>query len=287
MDYNKQKKIIKFLSIILVIMILFKAFDFFASEITDKWAYEDAKRDDSAWKIAYEKILADETLTDNDYYVIFIQSGLGKPAVDALITQGRESEIEAYRDYYLKDKDYQCVRQYTFACHEAITDAEGNKIINPDFANLQNGDIIITLSIHSLGWRHGHAAVVVDAETGKTAQAVMIGEKSDFGTTSEWNEFPLVAVLRVKNIDEKTQNDVAQFVSENMIGINYALSAGIFGGKNMESIPFTTQCAHYVWYAYKYLGIDLDSNGGMVTPKELLHSDELEIVQVYGNITDL
>lgn len=287
MSEIQQKKLRKTISVILIICIVFLCFDFVASEITDKYAYEDAEVDTTEWASVYNKILANEKLTDEDYEIIFEQSGLGKPAVDALLSENRISDIEYYRDYYLKDKDFTCVRTAIFAQHEAVTDGEGNQILNPDFANIENGDIIITLSIHSLGWRHGHAAIVTNAETGETAQAVRVFEKSDFGTVWEWNDFPLVAVLRVKNIDESTQNQVVDFVKENMIGIPYALSAGVIGGRDTEADLFTTHCAHFVWYAYKCLGIDLDTDGGMVTPKEILHSDKLEIVQVYGNILEV
>lgn len=287
MNYKRQKKNTKFISIILIICIVFLLFDFTASEITDKYAYEDATVDTTEWTSVYAKILVNEQLADEDYEIIFEQSGLGKSAVDSLIEENRIGDIEYYRDYYLKDKDFTCVRTAIFAKHEALTDNMGKQILNPDFANIKNGDIIVTLSIHSLGWRHGHAAIVTDAETGETAQAVRIFEKSDFGTVWEWNEFPLVAVLRVKDIDEATQNEVANYVRENMIGINYALSAGVIGGRNTEDELFTTHCAHFVWYAYKCFGIDLDTDGGFVTPKELLQSEELEIVQVYGNIMEV
>ncbi len=284
---KRQQRAKKVISVILIICIAFLCFDFVATEITDIYAYEDATVNTDEWASVYDKIAANEKLSAEDYEIIFEQSGLGKPAADSLIAENRTSDIEIYRNYYLRDKDFACVRTAIFAKHEAVTDSEGKNILNPDFANIQNGDIIITLSIHSLGWRHGHAAIVTNAEKGETAQAVRVFENSDFGTVHEWVEFPLVAVLRVKDIDEATQNQVAEFVSENMIGIPYSLSAGIIGGRNTEKDLFTTHCAHFVWYAYKCFGIDLDTDGGIVTPKELLNSEKLEIVQVYGNIMDL
>lgn len=284
---TRQEKTRKIISIALIICIVFLCFDFVATEITDKYAYEDAIVDESEWTGIYNKILANEQLDTHDYEVIFEQSGLGRPAVDTLIAENRFEDFEHYRNYYLRDKDFTCVRTAIFAKHEAVTDSDGNRILNPEFADVQNGDIIITLSIHSLGWRHGHASIVTNAETGETAQAVRIFEKSDFGTVTEWIDFPLVAVLRVKDIDANTQNEIAQYVRDNMIGIPYALSAGVIGGNDTAKDLFTTHCAHFVWYAYKYFGIDLDENGGLVTPKELLHSDKLEIVQVYGNILDV
>lgn len=289
MSKYKYNRFIKILSIILIVFVAFEVVNFILSEITDTKAYENAVAvSDEIWSKTENKLNNGEALTDEDYQLIFSQTGLGKPAVEYLIENNNAQAIEEYHQYYLDDKNYSCVREGIFACHEFITNEEGEELQNPALANLENGDIIITLSIHSLGWRHGHAAIVTDAENGVTAQAVMIGEKSDFGTIDEWDEFPLVAVLRLKDIQENTQNEIAQFASEKLIGINYALSAGIIGGGDFDSAPFTTHCAHFVWYAYKHMGFDIDSNGGaVVTPKEILHSDKLEVVQVYGNIMDL
>ncbi len=284
---KKNNKFMRFISVLLIVLVAFKTVDFTLSEITDIWAYEDVGQSSgTGWSVVYEKFKDGQELTEKEYNLIFSQTGLGKPAVDGFAEN--PEKIEEYREYYLADKDYSCVREGVFACHEFITDADGNAIQNPAFANLQNGDIIITLSIHSLGWRHGHAAIVVDAENGTTAQAVMIGEKSALGHIGEWREFPLVAVLRAKDVSAEIRNEIAKYTEEKLIGIDYSLASGIFSGRDENLIPSTTHCAHYVWYAYKCFGIDIDSNGGrVVTPKEILYSENLEVVQVYGNIMDL
>ena len=277
----------RFISVLLIVLVVFKTVDFALSEITDIWAYEDVEEISvTEWSAVYDKLENGDSLTEKDCDLIFSQTGLGKPSVDYFADN--PEKIEEYREYYLADKDYKCVREGVFACHEYITDTEGSAIQNPPFVNLQNGDIIITLSIHSLWWRHGHAAIVVDAEKGTTAQAVMIGEKSAFGHIGEWRDFPLVAVLRPKNVNTEIIDEVVTFTKEKLIGIDYSLMSGILSGRDENIIPTTTHCAHYVWYAYKCFGIDIDSNGGrIVTPKEILHSDKLEVVQVYGNIKDL
>lgn len=284
---KKSNNFMRTISVFLVVLVAFKTVDFALSEITDIWAYEDVGEISvTEWTTVYDKLEKGDSLTENDYNLILSQTGLGKPSVDFLIDN--PEEIQEYREYYLADKDYSCVREGVFACHEFITDSEGSSIQNPPFVNLQNGDIIVTLSIHSLGWRHGHAAIVVDAEKGTTAQAVMIGEKSAFGHIGEWREFPLVAVLRPKNVNTEIIDEIVAFTEEKLIGIDYSLVSGILSGRDENTIPTTTHCAHYVWYAYKCFGIDIDSNGGrIVTPKEILHSDNLEVVQVYGNIMDL
>jgi uncharacterized protein YycO len=288
----KNKKINKLCHVIMVILgalIIFFSADFILSEITDVWAYKDSdNRDDIKWLELYEKVENGYELSEEDYEEIFLQSGLGKPAVDKLLIDGRPDKISEYRDYYLMDKDYYCYRKGVFACHERITDVDGKEIRNPDFADLQNGDIILTLSIHSLGWRHGHATIITDAETGIGVQAVMIGEKSNNSRIWSWSKYPLVAVLRPKDTDASVRNQAGQFAEENLKGLYYSFSGGIFSGRDVEEALNTTQCAHLVWYAYFACGIDIaPESGRIITPKDFLNSENLEIVQVYGNITDI
>ncbi len=284
---NTLNRISKFIFVTLALIIVFNVSDYTLSEITDTKAYTDVVCDDIAWNKVVEKIENKEDLTEEDYSIIFSQSGLGRPAVDSLLLDGGTEYINYYRDYYVADKDYYCYRKGVFACHEVITDSTGEKIQNPDFFELKNGDIIITLSIHSLGWRHGHATIITDAENGIGVQAVMVGEKSNNSYVWEWSNYPLVAVLRPKNIDEDTRNDVAMFAQENLKGLNYSLLGGVFSGRDAQKVPSGTQCAHLVWYAYKACGIDIAPESGLViTPKDLLESQNLEIVQVYGSILE-
>ncbi len=281
-------KISRVISVVLAVLIVFFSVDFILSEITDKRAYEDTVGNDEKWAEIAEKFENNIELTESDYKEILTQSGLGKPAVDKLLADGRPDKIEEYRDYYLQDKDFYCYRKGVFACHEHITDIDGENIYNPEFADLQNGDIIVTLSIHSLGWRHGHAMIITDAENGKGVQAVMMGEKSNSSSVMSWTKYPLVAVLRPKNVSETVRNQAGQYAEENLKGIYYALSGGIFSGRNIEEELKTTQCAHLVWYAYMACGVDVaPESGRIITPKDFLESENLEIVQVYGNITDI
>ncbi len=281
-------KICRVVTIVLAVLIVFFSTDFLLSEITDKWAYKDAVGDDAKWTEITEKIENSIQLTESDYEEIFRQSGLGKPAVNALLSDGRLDKINEYRDYYLQDKEYYCYRKGVFACHEQIVDTNGKKIYNPEFADLQNGDIIITLSIHSLGWRHGHATIITDAEKGKGVQAVMVGEKSNNCYVGSWTKYPLVAVLRPKNVSEDVRNQAGDYAEENLKGLYYSLFGGVFSGRNPDKKPVTTQCAHLVWFAYMTCGVDIaPESGKIITPKDFLESENLEIVQIYGNITDL
>ena len=276
----------KFITWVLVIAIVFVASNFLLSEIADWSAYrEPIYLDQLEWNEINNKITNRKSLSDTDYENILSQTGLGKPAVDKLIRTLKQGEIQNYYNYYKQNKSFECVREGLLAYHEYITDEEGNRLQNLPFADLQNGDIIITLSIHSFGWRHGHAAIVTDAKSGTTVQAVMMGEESAYGNVSEFSQFPMVAVLRAKDTDAQTRQGIADYAA-NLVGIEYSLFVDM--SADTEKFPETTHCAHLVWHAYNKYGIDIDYNGGeTVTPKDILKSDKLEIVQVYGGIDQI
>lgn len=284
---RRKSPLRKFISRLVLIAIIFVGSNFLLSEIADWSAYrEPIQLDQTEWNAIMNKISHKESLSDSDYENIYTQTGLGKPAVKKLIRTNQRNKVQEYYNYYKQEKSFECVREGVFAYHEYITDEAGNPIYNPQFADLQNGDIIVTLSIHSFGWRHGHAAIVTDASNGTTVQAVMMGEQSNFGNVSEFSQFPLVAVLRAKDTDTETRQDIANYATS-LVGIDYSLFAGMFE-KNTDETLESTQCAHLVWYAYNKYGIDIDSNGGdTITPKDILNSDKLEIVQVYGSIEEL
>lgn len=287
-NVETKRKITKIISCLLAIAIAFCCVEAAMNFFVDLSAYGDPNvADAEIWKAVYNKILNNEQLTEEDYGIVFSQTGLGKSATDKLIATNQMAKIQEYYDYYTADKDFKCVRESFFANHEYITDGEGEALKNPPFVDVQDGDIIITLNIHSLGWRHGHAAIVTDAENEVTVQAVMIGEKSSHGSLAEWEEFPCVALLRAKNLSADERRQIAKFAEKNLTGIDYSLFADVFDGSNIEKLPKTTHCANLVWYAFMRFGIDVDSDGGtVVTPKDILNSENLEIVQIYGNIKE-
>ena len=286
---NKGKnKGFRVVCIILVALLVFRLVDFGLSEWTDLIAYEDAVRDDAKWEKIAEKINNNIFLTTEDYEIVMSQTGLGKSAFDSLVFQGRMDKIEDYREYYFLDKEFYCYREGVFACHESIKDSNDEFIDNPPFADIRNGDIIVTLSIHSLGWRHGHAAIVVDAEKGLCIQANMVGEKSGYGYVNTWKDFPMVALLRVKDESSEKTEEIAKYAEDNLRGLPYSLFSGIVTGRNSEKVPYATQCAHLVWYAYYHFGIDISPQGGrIITPYDFLKSEKLEVVQVYGSILEV
>lgn len=282
---RRKSRLQKFISRVLTIAIIALVANFALSWFADFSAYREPVAVNSVeWDAITQKLQNSRGLSEDEYQTVFSQTGLGKLAVNKLLKNRKYGEIQNYYNYYMQSKSFECSREGLVAYHEYITDEDGNKIENPPFADLQNGDIIITLSIHTFGWRHGHAAIVTDAYAGQTVQAVMMGKESAFGSVDEWRKFPLVAVLRLKDADVATRQKIADYATS-LVGLEYSLFAGMFGEEEMLT---QTQCAHLVWYAYNKFGVDIDSTGGeTITPKDILQSDKLEIVQVYGNIAEM
>lgn len=150
------------------------------------------------------------------------------------------------------------------------------------FTDLQPGDVILTLSTHSFGWRHGHVGLVIDSDS--VLECITWGQDSRIVSISHWSTYSHCVVLRVKNVTEELQEEVVAYAKENLCGVPYRLSAGFIGKKDLdlEAKEFGMQCAYLVWYAWNHFGYDLDSDGGrLVTASDLMNSNHLEIVQSY------
>ena len=146
------------------------------------------------------------------------------------------------------------------------------------FTDLQDGDILVTDSTYCLCFRHGHAALVVDAAKGITLEAFGIGTSSEYSTVQEWERYPHVLLLRL-NAPENVRKAVAAYAKKYLVGIPYRLSPGMIDDKDMDGDYWGTQCSHLVWAAYKAFGYDIDGDGGwLVTPADFTSSQLLRTV---------
>ncbi len=219
------------------------------------------------------------TLTENsDYETIFLQTGLGVSAVDKLLKADRFDEILKTQDFFFEKHNTECRSLLGWVTKEdRLTD---------DFItlyDLQPGDILVSLSTHSFGWRHGHAAIVIDDF--QTVESVMFGIDSSVENIDYWTKYTNFALLRVKDKNNTMRNAVADFSKEKLINKPYSILAG-FG---LEKAPkfdkngFSLHCSYLTWYAWQSFGVDLDSDGGrLVSSYDILHSDKLEVVQLFG-----
>lgn len=244
-------------------------------------------------EISLAPFLDKAKLTEEDYAVIFRQTGLMKPGVDELYRLGRQRELQYLQKRFFAPVEYCCQRNYVICRSERLMgETEETTAFLP---TVHTGDILVTFSGHVFGWRSGHAAIVVDGEKGLTLEAISPGCNSCLCELLHWQEYPQFVLLRVKNVTERECEAIAGYAVENMNNIPYDLfrmagrekrqgRAGEREPLPAEAADVTgTQCAHLVWAVYYHFGYDLDSDGGdIVTPMDLCRSDFLEIVQIYG-----
>jgi len=246
--------------------------------------------DDGAWNPDYPKadlgsIVSKADLTEEDYQTIFMQTGLGRDAADELLQKkagnNRERIFEKYQDNFFSSGNYECRLIAVIVHEERMRDEDGNTVKGFEVPNLKNGDILITKATHSLGWRHGHAAIVTDAARGETLEAILLGYPSILQNVAKWRTYPSFIQLRLKDSEKIDSDKIAEYAKTEILGIPYGLLTGI-PVKAPKDIK-QTQCSHLVWYPYEHFGYDLDSDGSwLVTPKDITNSDLLEVVQVYG-----
>lgn len=223
-----------------------------------------------------EKVTLSET---TDYNTFFQQTGLGKDAVDKLRKNDNWKKIDAVQEAFLAKDSVKCIPVLGwFTRSDRIESSESAPLVD-----LRPGDILLSFSTHSMGWRHGHAGLVIDEK--QVLECTSWGKDSRIVKSKHWRKYSNYAVLRVKNATINEQQKVAEFAEKYLQGVPYHLSAGFLGAKAPETteVYFGLQCAYLVWYAWQTFGYDLDSDGGrLVTVKDIWESDLLEIVQVYG-----
>ena len=223
-----------------------------------------------------EKVTLSEV---TDYNTFFQQTGLGKDAVDKLRKNDNWKKIDAVQEAFLVKDSVKCIPVLGwFTRSDRIESSESAPLVD-----LRPGDILVSFSTHSMGWRHGHAGLVLDEK--RVLECTSWGKDSRIVKSKHWRKYSNYAVLRVKKTTENERQKVAEFAEKHLQGVPYHLSAGFLGAKAPETTEayFGLQCAYLVWYAWQAFGYDLDSDGGrLVTVKDIWESDLLEIVQVYG-----
>ncbi len=230
------------------------------------------------------EVLNKETLTEEDFNLIFTQTGLGKPAVSELLkSKNFADEIKLFQKQKMAPFSY----EQTFIFFPTTTAEQlCNEAGNPrtlKLPPLQTGDILITRSTKTLLYRHGHAGLVLDEE-GHTLESLMIGSDSMVLSTDYWTSYPALMILRPKDLGAEEKQVITDFGRGKMRGIPYNLLTGLLkkDKKDMETVD-GTHCSHLVWQCYKNAGIDLDSDGGfLVSPHDIANSDALELVFSFG-----
>lgn len=273
---NQKKALIAFITIIIIIAAIATV-----EKLIEPMGYfrpDYDKRDITG-------ILEKEVLSDDDYKELFYQTGLGKTVVDEILKDksGKEKILEFQKNFFT-EYNISSEKFAVIVNHESLVDEKGKIIYGFDLAPYENGYVLITKATHSLGWRHGHAGIITDAENEETLEAVLLGQDSMLQNINKWRSFPSFIMLKLKDASQEELDKIAEFAKINLLDVPYGLSVGLTSKKNPEpSNITTTQCAHIVWYPFMQFGYDIDSDGTwLVTPKDIANSDLFEIVQIYG-----
>ncbi len=263
--FKKNKK-----KIIILGIIVFIAFYIASCKMGGYYAPTWGKQDISA-------TLDKENKTKEDYAFLYSQTGLGKSAIDTLLKEGKKAEIEEISRQYFEEAEYE-----TEIMFFPIVMTEQKKGAPLKVAPLERGDVLVSLTTYTLGFRHGHAGMVLNGETGEILEHLVLGETSKTGKVYGFRSYPTFAVLRYK--DKAVAEAAADYAEENLVGIPYNPLAGIIKKDKSDEKPISSsQCSHLAWQAYKAAGADIDGNGGvLVLPKDFLKCRDFEIVQIYG-----
>ena len=233
-------------------------------------------------------VLEQDRLQPGDYDLIFTQTGLAPAAVDELRSYGSGGldYIRQIQEAFFQPVPAECQELLPgrFTCEDILVDGEGRDVEAAPLAPMLPGDIMVSFSTHSVGWRHGHAGLVLAPLQQVTLEAVQLGMNTYAPYATHWSKYSNFMILRVRDADWETRVDTVRFAVEHLYDIPYSLLAGVFGPKEQRDPDrLTAQCAYLPWRAWLESGLDLDSDGGrIVTIADLAESRALEVVQVYG-----
>lgn len=256
--------------------------------LQDVWAHRAEYFVPDYQQVDLSPVLAQDALSQEDYDLLFEQTGLAQPAVDALLERGEDGvkQILDTQAQFFTFTEPTCKTLIggRFTCEDRLADEDGGAIYSVPMAPLEAGDVLVSFSTHTFGWRHGHAGLVIDPVNCHTLEATAMFSNSSLNYGSHWRTYSNFMVLRVKDAEAETRQAVADFALAHLNDIPYHLTSGIFGAKAPDpESSLCAQCAYLPWYAWQAYGVDLDSDGGrIVTVLDLAQSGALEIVQVYG-----
>ena len=233
-------------------------------------------------KAPLKEILQKETLSEEDYALLWEQTGLGRSAVDDLWQrEDRTGQLYREQNRFFHAPVYQCRELTGFVKVEVISSRDNYYRLY----DLRPGDVLLTKSTHTFGYRHGHSALYIG--DGELLEATEIGEPVSVTEAAYWGSYPTGIHLRLTEEAAAetgmSQEEAGLFVTEyaktNLLDDEYRLTAGLLNDGIEAS---ETQCAHLIWAAFQSVGLDVSSRDFPVTPHSLLESGKFEVIRYWG-----
>lgn len=237
---------------------------------------------------SYERIdltplVEKENWTDEDYDTVYHQTGLSRAGADSVPRE----RLKAFQDAFFFSGELVHEFATPITPHDQLTDPETGYIYAAPIVPLEAGDVIVTSTTHLFGWRHGHAALVINGTLGTLLESVSIGQDSFISHGVRWfQKSANFLVLRMKDKTSEEREKIASDAANELTGLSYNVFLGFFLPKDQckdGRTPTATHCAHLVWQAFMNAGYDADPTGGpVVSPQDLANSPYFEVVQTYG-----
>ncbi|MGN0817564.1 MAG: hypothetical protein ACI4L9_01225 [Candidatus Coproplasma sp.] len=255
--------IVAVLAVLLGTVAIFDSVQHSKARVTPSYAREDLT-----------EVLSKAVWNEEDYEFLYRQTGLTRQPLDEL--KGNNARILQFQDALFYEGTISHDSSIPFSSHDMVD-------YTAPIAPLHTGDVLVSASVHTMGWRNGHAALVIDGARERTVQAVAPGTYTRELSALWFKQASNFMVLRPKDVPQETLKEIAGYARERLVGVKYSLFTGFFSPKDQTDNPQDTHCSHVVWQAYKAFGYDIDENGGvLVTPRDIARCDLFEVVQVYG-----
>lgn len=179
-------------------------------------------------------------ITQENLNLLSQQTGLCQESIKSLLELGQGSRLLNLQEKYFAPVLVESIKTTPLTVSEWLVNERGEMVAGMPLVDLQDGDILITKNSRFLGWRNGHAGLVIDAKEGLILEAIMLGMDTEISSVRKWSTYPSFLVLRLKeeyrlseNFREKEEESlnipqqVADYARENLKGIPYGLLAGV------------------------------------------------------------
>lgn len=198
------------------------------------------------------KAITATQLSKAEIHLLSEQTGLSEATIQEMLHSGHVSELLFIHNIYFASVTIEEIRTTPLTISEWLAEDPLPGYGGMPMVDIQNGDILITKNSRFLGWRNGHAGLVVDAENGLILEAIMLGSPSQLCNISKWESYPSFLVLRlreefmlpedndevqcnttvtdvvVSDSADTTAENVAAYASQHLVGVPYQLLAGVF-----------------------------------------------------------
>lgn len=222
-------------------------------------------------------IIDKDKLTDDDLDGIFKNTGVSPEAARELIGNNGKNTLKTLNKLYFGNLSF----DKSYIAFPVTANELNNEALTP-LVPLKKGDVLVTFNTHTLSWRHGHSAIVVDDSGDVILEHMSVGHKSKLTLSKRWGIYPGFLVLRHK--DSEISSKAADYAKKELTGIDYNIFADFSDSHHKaDSVSDSSHCAHIVWKAYSHVGCDIDGDGGtIVTPYDISVCNDFYVVQIFG-----